>query len=227
LLIVSSPTYGQNPPSIGKIYAFNINLLSSIKGNSYGTSLVFTIQGEDQWDQVGYSFSFGTYDRSNTALAISSPGYKPTVSIDSDQVGAVYITDISSLSGKHTIKSLKTIVKFEGDEKFGRFGWDVKLIDTTGSGAWNLWITQPRKKISLLEVEAGAVYQWDALVSASHTSSPSESANMCIYSNSPEGRFGQNTAFLDFNGDGVKDTVIATPRYSSNMNGAVTVLFSS
>ena len=103
LLFVSSPTYGQSPPSVGRIYAFDISSLSSVNGNDYGNSLVFTISGDNKWDQVGYSMSFGTYDKSNTALAISSPGYKPTISVDSDQIGAVYLVDISSLSVRFSV----------------------------------------------------------------------------------------------------------------------------
>jgi hypothetical protein len=41
-----------------------------------------------------------------------------------------------------------------------------------------------------------------------------------------QSRFGETLAFADFNGDGLKDLVMGTPRLNSNMTGGVTILFS-
>lgn len=163
LLLVGSPRFqSKSEVALGKLYALDLQCIAAGKGTS--SCLVFSIVGASKFDQVGSAFSFGSFEQVSDMLALSLPNHDKTGFGLGQQEGIVALLDMSTLSGNVSYAQLKPKSVLNGDENWARFGWAVQLVDLAGNGSFTLWAGQPRQKLSALEGEAGAVYQWNSYV---------------------------------------------------------------
>eukprot|EP00005_Dracoamoeba_jomungandri_P013797 CAMPEP_0174266644 /NCGR_PEP_ID=MMETSP0439-20130205/30978_1 /TAXON_ID=0 /ORGANISM="Stereomyxa ramosa, Strain Chinc5" /LENGTH=861 /DNA_ID=CAMNT_0015353739 /DNA_START=25 /DNA_END=2610 /DNA_ORIENTATION=+ len=148
--------------AVGKLYAYQVN---GTKAN-----LKFMLTGTQQFSSLGTSSMIGfPFDnqRHTPVLAVSIPGINATGTIlgikaNYDQAGAVHLIPLSSLMSKTqenkeiTINEAQAISIFEGDRKFGRFGWEAKFMDLNSDGYEELVISAPLRTSDITEELFGA-----------------------------------------------------------------------
>ena len=158
LIIIGAPGYNSDTSAssseLGKIHAY---LLAPLMQNGTKTE-IFSIEGSNLWDQSSYSFSVGPFPSHPATLALAAPSTK--TGLDQEQYGAVYLFDISSLTGSVTLNGARHFSLLQGDSKFSRFGWVTTFEDSTGNGDYSLWVTQPRKDYDTFTPEAGSIFRW-------------------------------------------------------------------
>ena len=158
-VIVGSPVTGSGSHSsseLGKVYGYNLKHL--MKGKDQQSSLIFSIEGENLWDQAGFSFAVGSLAEYSLVLAVSAPGR--TTGFQEEQFGAVFFYDLSSLQGTTNLYGDTNLVVLQGDDKYARFGYQC-VFDQMSASNSSWWVTQPRRKFNEENPEAGAIFRWN------------------------------------------------------------------
>lgn len=158
-VLIGAPGFGDgshDSSEYGSIYGYDLNTL--MRGKSQNDAFIFNIQGENLWDQAGFSFSVGSLGENSFVLAVSTPARK--TGFQEEQFGAVFFYDLSSLQGTKTLYENTNIVILQGDQKYARYGYNV-IFDQKTSNSSSWWISQPRRNYDERNHEAGGVFRWD------------------------------------------------------------------
>lgn len=157
-VLIGAPVLGDGSHSsseYGAIYGYDLDTL--MRGKSQADAFLFSIQGENLWDQAGFSFSVGSLADHSLVLGVSAPARK--TGFQEEQFGAVFFYDLSSLQGTKTLYGNTNIVVLQGDQKYARYGHHVVFDGQNSNSSW--WITQPRRNYDERTHEAGGVFRWD------------------------------------------------------------------
>ena len=118
------------------------------------------------------------------------------------------------------------------NKEFARLGWSVGFspIKNANNGANHLWISTPWRDLNLFpsDADAGASYFWQGGSSfpLGVVTSPVKVSDICMQSSEGKSLFGFGAKMLDFNGDGLVDLAVGSPRDKGlgENAGSVTIL---
>jgi glycosylphosphatidylinositol phospholipase D len=198
-LIVGSPFYGAGGRQRGLIAIFKSNESVS-SGNKMTLSDAFWQKtGENDFDWFGYSAAFSFNSKKAPILVVGAPGYKNGGKQTS---GKVYGYNISLNDGSETVFTLS------GTEEFEQAGSYISIGKPYNNSEIVLAVSAVSK--SKNEKHSGTVYllPFDKMSGSKEISTETLAV---LNSNSKYSRFGWNTAFGDYNGDGLDDFIAGEP----------------
>jgi glycosylphosphatidylinositol phospholipase D len=219
LLLVGAPTYAviNKTQSSGKLYAYQITK----QKDGISAKIIFSISGTQEFERFGFSFDYGKpYSFYDSLLAVSALTYSVNEWVFQHyQSGAVYLIDISGLSGDYTMDNIKDRIRARiyGNQAYSRFGFVVGFADINKDGLDDLYVTEPYRNTEAGRV-AGAIYVWlgGKQFPTGPVYEPYQSASKMHMYQTRFAKFGYSVLVGDFDADGELEFAVSAPRHTKD-----------